>query len=81
MNVNTILEDMQKRVSQLLSQSPAKDLEQNLKLLLRQGFNRLDLATREELELQRELLSRARLQLTELEARVAALEKKPGPSD
>ena len=81
MNVNTILEDMQKRVSQLLSQSPAKDLEQNLKLLLRQGFNRLDLATREELELQRELLSRARLQLTELEARVAALEKKPGASD
>ena len=81
MNVNTILEDMQKRVSQLLSQSPAKDLEQNLKLLLRQGFNRLDLATREELELQRELLSRARLQLTELEARVATLEKNPGPRD
>lgn len=74
MNAHTILEDMQNRVAQLLAQSPAKDLEQNVRALLRQGFSRLDLATREELELQTELLSRARSRLSELEARVAALE-------
>jgi BMFP domain-containing protein YqiC len=76
MNATTILEDLQSRIAQLLAQSPAKDLEQNVRALLRQGFSRLDLATREELDLQTELLSRARARLSELEARVSALEER-----
>ncbi len=37
-------------------------------------FGRLDLVTREEFDVQREVLARTRQKLTDLEARVAALE-------
>jgi BMFP domain-containing protein YqiC len=70
---------MQARISELARQTPARDLEQNVRALLQQGFARLDLATREELDLQNELLARARARLTELEARVAELEKRASP--
>ncbi len=65
---------MQERLSKLLAQSPAKDIEQNVRALMQQGFTKLDLATREQLDLQAELLARTRVRLTELEARVAVLE-------
>ena len=52
----------------------AADLEQNLRVLLQSAFGRLDLVTREEFDVQREVLARTRQKLTELEARVAALE-------
>jgi hypothetical protein len=42
--------------------------------MLAQGFAKLDLATREQLELQSELLSRTRVRLEALEAKVAELE-------
>ncbi len=70
-----LLERMQRQLHELLAQSPAKDLEENLRALLRQGFGKLDLATREDLELQSELLRRAQERIRELEARIAALEK------
>ncbi len=79
MNLNSFFEDMQARISELARQTPARDLEQNVRALLQQGFARLDLATREELDLQNELLARARARLTELEARVAELEKRASP--
>lgn len=74
MQASAILEDLQKRISQLLANSPVKDLEHNVKALMQQGFTRLDLATREQLDLQTELLARTRERLSVLEARVAALE-------
>ncbi len=73
-DLNGILEDLQARMAELIASSPAKDLQANLGALLRQGFSRLDLATREELELQTELLRRAQTRLKELEARVAQIE-------
>ncbi len=42
--------------------------------LLSAAFSRLDLATREELEIQIKVLARTREKLAELEARVAELE-------
>ena len=75
MPVSDLFAEFQARVNQLLAQSPAHDLEQNLRALMQQGFAKLDLATREQLDLQTELLARARQRLTELEARVAALEE------
>ncbi len=84
MKAADILTELQARLSQLLAQSPAKDIEQNVRALMQQGFAKLDLATREQLDLQSELLARTRLRLSELEARIAALEAKaiePGASD
>lgn len=69
-----ILDEIGSKVSELLANSPAKDLEKNARALLASGFSRLDLVTREEFDLQKETLARYRDKLTELEHRVAQLE-------
>ncbi|WP_140413415.1 MULTISPECIES: accessory factor UbiK family protein [Pandoraea] len=74
MKPNEILQDMQAKVSEMLKQSPAKDIERNVKSLLNQGFTRLDLVTREEFDVQAQVLARTREKLEALEKRVAALE-------
>jgi ubiquinone biosynthesis accessory factor UbiK len=73
-----ILEDLSARISGFLAASPAKDVEKNLRALLSAAFARLDLATREEFEVQAKVLLRTREKLTELEARVAELEGRLG---
>ena len=73
-----ILEDLSARIREFLTASPAKDLEKNLRALLSGAFVRLDLATREEFEVQAKVLLRTREKLTELEARVAELEGRLG---
>ncbi len=72
----SFLSEIQDRIQQVLQQSPAKDLEKNMKAMLNQGFSKLDLLTREEFEVQAEVLARTRAKLEALEARVAELEAK-----
>ncbi|VVE60501.1 phosphoheptose isomerase [Pandoraea anapnoica] len=74
MKPNEILQDMQAKVSEMLKQSPAKDIERNVKSLLGQGFTKLDLVTREEFDVQAQVLARTREKLEALEKRVAELE-------
>lgn len=69
-----LLDDLAARLNTLLAATPAADLEKNLRALLGSAFARLDLVTREEFDVQREVLARTREKLTALEARVAALE-------
>jgi len=69
-----ILEDLSARISEFLAASPAKDLEKNARALLSAAFAKLDLATREELEVQTRVLARSREKLSQLEARIAELE-------
>ena len=69
-----ILEDLSARISEFLAASPARDVEKNVKALLSSAFAKLDLATREELDVQAKVLARTREKLSALEARVAALE-------
>jgi BMFP domain-containing protein YqiC len=71
----TLLNDLNERVRQLLAQTPAADLEKNLRALLGSFLGRLDLVTREEFDVQRQVLLRTREKLTRLEAQVAALER------
>ena len=68
------LDELNKKVSELLAASPAKDIEKNLRALLSSAFSRLDLVTREEFDVQQEVLGRTRDKLQQMEARVAALE-------
>lgn len=75
MNRQAFLSDLQARLMDLMRASPAADLERNLRAMLGQTFQRLELVTREEFDLQRELLARARAQLDELEARIAQIER------
>ncbi len=69
-----LLDDLAQRVSQLAAQSPARDLEKNARALLGGLLGRLDVVTREEFDVQKELLTRTRARLEALEARVAELE-------
>lgn len=73
---NDVFNDLQARVSEMLKHSPAKDVERNIKAMLSQGFSKLDLVTREEFDIQAQVLARTRLRLEELERRVAELEQK-----
>lgn len=75
MNKAEFLQDLQQKISDLVRQSPAAEIEKNLKALLNQGFARLELVTREEFDVQKEVLARTRLKLTELEKRLDDLEQ------
>ncbi|MGB7990736.1 MAG: accessory factor UbiK family protein [Candidatus Methylophosphatis roskildensis] len=69
-------EDLSGKIAQVLAASPAADFEKNAKAMMTNAFSRLDLVTREEFDVQREVLSRSRQKLGELEARIASLEAK-----
>lgn len=84
MNGTQWMEDFQKNISDLIARSPAADLERNVKAMMGQAFTKMDLITREEFDVQADLLARSRerveqlsAQIQQLEARVAALESKP----
>ena len=51
-----------------------EDLEKNFRSLLQSGFDRMDLVTREEFDLQSAVLERTREKLEQLERRLAELE-------
>ena len=69
-------EELSGKLNQAMANSPAKDFEKNARALLSQGFAKLDLVTREEFDIQSQVLARAREQLAELEKRVAELEQR-----
>ncbi|WP_004175301.1 accessory factor UbiK family protein [Nitrosospira lacus] len=75
-----VLDEIVTKVNELLAQSPVKDVEKNLRVMLSGMFTRLDLVTREEFEVQQEVVKRTREKLTALEARIAELEN-PTKSD
>lgn len=76
-----ILEDIGAKLSELAANSPARDLEKNVRALMTSAFSRLDLVTREEFDIQREALTQARARLAELERRVAELEARPSSDE
>jgi BMFP domain-containing protein YqiC len=78
MDMNTFFNDLQSKVSQAIENSPAKDIEKNVKSMMTQGFAKLDLVTREEFEIQAQVLAKTRAKLEALEARLAELEAKAG---
>jgi BMFP domain-containing protein YqiC len=76
-----ILDEISRRLSELVAATPAKDVEKNARAMLSSLFARLDLVTREEFDVQREVLARARERLAVLESRVSQLEAALGRAD
>ena len=66
-----ILEDIGNKMSSLLANSPAKDFEKNAKAAVSSLLAKLDVVTREEFDIQTQVLARTRQKLKELEVRVA----------
>ena len=69
-----ILEEIGARLSALAQNSPARDLEKNVRAMLTSTFSRLDLVTREEFDVQCAILAQTQAKLAELEARIVRLE-------
>ena len=76
MDRTRLVDEIGDRLRQVLEASPAKDLERNVRAVLTSIFSRLDLVTREEFDVQREVLLRTRERLAELEQKLAALERR-----
>jgi len=73
-----LFDEIDRRMKEILARGPAADLEKNLRALLASAFGRLDLVTREEFDVQREVLARTRAKLEELEAKLDELEQDSG---
>ena len=64
-----IFEEVTSKLGETIANSPAKDVEKNVS-----AFNRMDLVTREEFDIQQQVLIKTRTKLVELEERLAKLE-------
>ncbi|MBE9608396.1 accessory factor UbiK family protein [Chitinilyticum piscinae] len=69
-----LFDEIAGKISDVIAASPAKDVEKNVRAMMASAFTKMDLVTREEFEVQQEVLVRSREKLTELEARIAELE-------
>ena len=70
-----VFEELSARLSSLIASSPVADVEKNIRALLSGFFSRLDLVSREEFDVQAQVLQRTREKLKALEERVDRLEK------
>ena len=68
------IDDVSAKIREILANSPARDIEKNMRATLASMFARLDLVTRHEFDVQAELLARTREKLAQLEAKLAELE-------
>lgn len=68
------IDELNARLVTFLQQTPMGDVQKNLKAMLASSLAQLDLVTREEFEIQAEVLKRTREKVAALEARVATLE-------
>ena len=78
---NAWFEEFQKNVSELIARSPAAEIERNVKAFMGQAFNKMDLVTRDEFDIQEDMLKRVQeraqtleLQIQQLEQRITLLE-------
>ncbi len=76
-----LLDEIGEKISQAISNSPARDIEKNVRAMMQSALQKLDLVTREEFDVQQEVLLRTREKLTELETRLAQLEALAPASD
>ncbi len=75
MNGLNFIEDLSAKIRLLLQDSPSADLEKNLNALLQSTFSKLALVSREEFDVQSEILRQTRLKLDALQTLVDDLEK------
>ena len=67
-----LLDEIGAKLSEVISASPAKDVEKNVRALLAAFFDHFDLVTRDDFEVQKRVLERAQGRISELERRLAA---------
>lgn len=68
------IDEIANKISRMVAESPAGDLERNLHALLRGIFTKMELVSREEFDVQAQVLLSTRAQLEALARKVDALE-------
>ena len=69
-----LIDEIGAKMAEVLANSPARDVQMNLRALMASFFDRFDLVTREDFEVQKRVLERAHARILELETRVVELE-------
>lgn len=70
------IDEVSAKVREILANTPARDIETNMRAMLAAMFAQLDLVTRHEFDVQTELLARTREKLAALETRLTEFDKK-----
>ena len=68
------VDELSARLAEMAAANPVRDLEKNFRGVLASALARLELVTREEYDVQVQVLARTREKIAALEARVAELE-------
>lgn len=68
------INEISNKIKDVVNSSPLADVEKNLNALLKSVFTKMDLVTREEFDVQAEVLRNTRQKLELLEAKLATLE-------
>jgi BMFP domain-containing protein YqiC len=76
MDPQHLLDDLAGALTRAFPAGFTREAEKNLRAMLQSAFARMDLVTREELEVQEQVLARTRAKLQELEKKIAELEEK-----
>ena len=74
MLASKVIDDVSARISEAIAASPVRDVDKNVRALLTGALARLDLVTREEFDVQAQVLRRTREKLEALTTRLAELE-------
>ncbi len=71
---NEKLKEISNKIREIVKDSPLPDLEKNIDALLKSMFTKMELVTREEFDVQTEVLKRTRQKLEDLEKKLSEIE-------
>ena len=71
---NEKLNEISNKIREIVKDSPLPDIEKNIDALLKGMFTKIELVTREEFDVQTEVLKRTRQKLEELEKKLSEIE-------
>jgi len=69
------IQEISKKIKDIISDSPINDIEENINALLRGMFTKMDLITREEFDVQTGVLKKTREKLESIEKKLTEIEK------
>ena len=71
---NEKISEISNKIREIVKDSPLPDIEKNIDALLKGMFTKMELVTREEFDVQTEVLKRTRQKLEELEKKLFEIE-------
>ena len=69
------INEISNKINEMIKSSPLADVEKNINALIKGAFTKMELVSREEIDVQAEVLKNTREKLVQLEAKLAELEE------